>query len=721
MQHFRYRAQVDERDCGTACLAMVAKTYGHDVSIAKIRRLAKTNLEGSTALGLKKAAERMNFDVKAIRADMTLFEKDNQIPFPFIVHVQKPDHGQLLEHYYVVYGVTKNKIKIADPDPNVKKRTMTHAEFEEQWTGVALFFAPNPEFKPEKESRRGFSGLSSVIIKQKGLVANIVAGSLFVTSISIVGSYFLQFLVDEYVPNSMMSTLAIVSLGLISAYLLQQVMAYVQQYLLIILGQRLSIDIILSYVRHLFKLPMSFFYTRRVGELTSRFNDANSVIEAVASSILSLFIDLVIVIIMAVVLLSYNAQLFLITALSIPVYTFVILAFVKVFSRLNHETMRAGANLEAAVIERLTGMETIKALGAEQSGYDEIDQNYVRFLKRSFSKARLTAIQESLKGSLKLVFQVFVLWYGANLVVQNRLTIGELMAYNALLGYFTEPLQTIINLQSKIQSAIVAAHRLQEIYAVSSEFDGEEKLLPIEKQDLTIRFENISFEYQYNQPIFDRLDLTIQNNEKIALVGVSGSGKSTLAKLLVRFFDLEANHGKISINHHDICQFKKETLRSSITYVPQEAHLFTGTIIENLLLGVKEPVQPEAIYRAVEIAGIKEDIEKMAQGFHTEINDAGTLSGGQRQRLSLARALLTDSQVLILDESTSNLDLLTEKKVIDNLLALEDKTIIFVAHRLTVAERADRLVMLDHGRIVADGKHAALLGTNEAYTNLVQQ
>ncbi len=180
-----------------------------------------------------------------------------------------------------------------------------------------------------------------MIIKQKGLVANIVVASLFVTLISIVGSYFLQLLVDEYVPNNMMSTLAIVSLGLISAYLFQQVMAYVQQYLLIILGQRLSIDIILSYVRHLFKLPMSFFYTRRVGELTSRFNDANSVIEAVASSILSLFIDMVIVIIMAVVLLSYNAQLFLITALSIPVYTFVILVFVKAFSRLNHETMRA--------------------------------------------------------------------------------------------------------------------------------------------------------------------------------------------------------------------------------------------------------------------------------------------------------------------------------------------------------------------------------------------
>ncbi|GIC69429.1 peptide cleavage/export ABC transporter [Fructobacillus tropaeoli] len=718
---FKYISQVDERDCGTACLAMVSKTYGHNISIARLRNLAKTNLEGSTALGLKKAAEKINFDVKAIRADMSLFNNPKQLPFPFIVHIQKPDHGQLLEHYYVVYKATKNTIKIADPDPDVKKTSMTYEEFSHQWTGVALFFAPNPEFKPELESTNSLSGLSTVIFKQKGLVANIVAASLFVTLVSIVGSYFIQLLVDEYVPNNMMGTLSIVSLGLISAYIFQQIMTYVQQYLLIILGQRLSIDIILSYIKHLFKLPMNFFYTRRVGKLTSRFNDANSVIEAVASSILSMLIDVVIVIIMAIVLLSYNANLFLITALSIPVYSLIVLAFVKTFSRLNHETMRSGADLEASVIERLNGMETIKALGAEATGYEEIDQNYVRFLENSFAKARMTAIQEALKGTLKLLFQVIVLWYGANLVVQGRLTIGELMAYNALLGYFTEPLQSIINLQSKIQSAIVAAHRLREIYAVTSEFKDEEKRLVIDSHHLTVQFKDVSFEYQYNQPIFNHLKLTIHNNEKIALVGTSGSGKSTLVKLLVRFFELEDNHGEITINGHDIRHFKKESLRTTITYVPQEPHLFTGTIIDNLMLGVKKPITNEAIFKATEIAGIREDIEKMSQGFNTEITDSGMLSGGQRQRLSLARALLTDSKILILDESTSNLDILTEKKVIDNLLALTDKTIIFVAHRLTIAERVNRLVMLENGKIVADGKHSDLIGKNEAYTNLVQK
>lgn len=721
MNQLKYIAQVDERDCGVACLAMVFKHYGLSISIARLRQLAKTNLQGSTALGLKKAAEKLDFNVQAIRADMSLFKEQKQLPFPFIAHVQKSDQGQLLEHYYVVYKSTKNKILIADPDPNKKKKKMTFEEFTAQWTGVALFFAPKPEFKAGRLSSTNVSDFIFVIFKQKGLIANVVAASLFVTLIGIVGSYFVQFLVDDYIPNNMMNTLSIVSLGLIMAYFFQQVMSYTKQYLLIILGQRLSIDIILSYIQHLFKLPMGFFYTRKVGELTSRFNDANAVIEAVASSILSIFIDVVVVAIMGTVLFLCNASLFLITMFSIPIYSLIILGFVKTFARLNRETMRSGAELESSVIERLSGMETIKALGAERAGYESIDRNYVSFLLNSFSKARMTAIQESLKGFFKLIFQVIVLWQGANLVAGGKLTIGELMAYNALLGYFIEPLQSLIDLQSKIQTAFVAAQRLKEIYEVKSEFEDRDEVLTINQHSLLIEFQKVFFEYQYNQPIVEHLNLKIGNNEKIALVGISGSGKSTLAKLLVRFFELEPNNGKITINDVDIKHIKKEILRSIVTYVPQEPHLFTGKLIDNLLLGARKGTTTQDIIKATEIAGIREEIEQMAQGFNTVITDAGNLSGGQRQRLSLARALLTDSRVLILDESTSNLDLLTEKRVVDNLLSLKDKTIIFVAHRLTIAERVSRLVMLEHGKIVADGQHDHLLGKNKAYTNLVRR
>ncbi|MCM0595232.1 peptide cleavage/export ABC transporter, partial [Weissella uvarum] len=547
--------------------------------------------------------------------------------------------------------------------------------------------------------------------------------SLIVTLISIAGSYFLQILIDDYIPNGMFTTLSIMAVGLITAYVFQQIMNYVQQYLLIVLGQRLSIDLILSYVKHLFELPMNFFYTRRVGELTSRFNDANTIIEAVASSILSMLLDVGIVLIMAVVLLAYNADMFLISVLAIPLYVIVMYLFAKPFHRYNMDEMKSGASLESSIIESLNGMETIKALGAEENSYNKVDKDYVQFLKRSFKTSRLTSIQEAIKDGLKLIFEVLVLWYGANLVMQNKLSVGQLMAFNALLGYFTDPLQSIIDLQSKIQSAIVAAHRLNEVFEVPSEFkENGQTTLPIKvDNDIALAFNNVSFEYQYNKPVLDRLSLTITSHEKLALVGVSGSGKSTLAKLLVRFYDLSRDDGKITLNNTNIQNIDKQKLREIITYVPQEPHIFTGKVIDNLLLGAKPGTTFDDVLKATEIAEIRTDIEVLSQGFETEISEAGSLSGGQRQRISLARALLTDSPVLILDESTSNLDLLTEKNVVDNLMALSDKTIIFVAHRLTIAERVPRLVMLDHGQIVADGAHDQLLGNNAAYTNLVQK
>lgn len=426
---------------------------------------------------------------------------------------------------------------------------------------------------------------------------------------------------------------------------------------------------------------------------------------------------------MAGVLLSYNANMFLISILAIPLYGVIVLTFTKSFHNFNVEEMKASASLESSVIESLNGMETIKALGSEANSYANIDKNYVRMLKRSFKTTRLDAVQDSLKGALKTIFELLVLWYGANLVMKNKLSVGQLMAYNSLLGYFTEPLQSIIDLQSKVQTAVVAAHRLNEVYEIPSEFNKQSNIsLPVmtsNNVDLTI--EKITFEYQYDKPILKDLSLNIQTGEKIALVGISGSGKSTLAKLLVRFYDIDSTNGHINLNGTNIKNINKSQLRNTITYVPQEPHIFTGKVIDNLLLGAKDNTTFEDVIKATEIANIRTDIEHLSQGFETEISESGSLSGGQRQRISLARALLTKSNILILDESTSNLDLLTEKKVVDNLLNLTDKTIIFVAHRLTIAERVPRLVMLDHGKIVADGQHAKLLGVNATYTNLVKK
>jgi len=300
-----YRPQVDQMDCGVASLAMVFGYYGSYYSLAHLRELTKTTMDGTTALGLVKVAEEIGFETRAIKADMTLFDLPD-LTFPFVAHVLK--EGKLL-HYYVVTGQDKDSIHIADPDPGVKLTKLPRERFAEEWTGVTLFMAPSPDYKPHKDQKNGLLSFIPILVKQRGLIANIVLATLLVTVINIVGSYYLQSIIDTYVPDQMRSTLGIISIGLVIVYILQQILSYAQEYLLLVLGQRLSIDVILSYIKHVFHLPMSFFATRRTGEIVSRFTDANSIIDALASTILSIFLDVSTVVIISLVLFSQNTEI----------------------------------------------------------------------------------------------------------------------------------------------------------------------------------------------------------------------------------------------------------------------------------------------------------------------------------------------------------------------------------------------------------------------------
>jgi ABC-type bacteriocin/lantibiotic exporter with double-glycine peptidase domain len=286
----------------------------------------------------------------------------------------------------------------------------------------------------------------------------------------------------------------------------------------------------------------------------------------------------------------------------------------------------------------------------------------------------------------------------------------------ALLNYFTDPLQSIINLQTKLQQAAVANNRLNEVYLVESEFRSEDTLNQQLVSNANININDLTYQYGFGKPAIENVSLTVHSGEKMAIVGISGSGKSTLVKLLVNFF--EPVSGDIMVGNVNIKNVAKQTLRRYINYLPQEPFIFAGSIMDNLLLGAKPDVTQADIISAVEMAEIKNDIEAMPQGFSTELSENGNISGGQKQRIALARALLTDAPVLILDESTSNLDVLTEKKIIDNLMTLSDKTIIFVAHRLTIAQRVNRIVAMDAGHIIEDGTHSELLAADGFYASL---
>ena len=704
--------QIDARDCGVAALASIAKFYGSDFSLAHLRELAKTNKEGTTALGIVKAANEMGFETRPVQADKTLFDMSD-VPYPFIVHVNK--EGKL-QHYYVVYQTKKDYLIIGDPDPSVKITKMSKERFFSEWTGVAIFLAPKPSYQPHKDKKNGLLSFLPLIFKQKSLIAYIVLSSLLVTIINIGGSYYLQGILDEYIPNQMKSTLGIISIGLIITYILQQAMSFSRDYLLTVLSQRLSIDVILSYIRHIFELPMSFFATRRTGEIISRFTDANSIIDALASTILSLFLDVSILILVGGVLLAQNPNLFLLSLISIPIYMFIIFSFMKPFEKMNHDVMQSNSMVSSAIIEDINGIETIKSLTSEENRYQNIDSEFVDYLEKSFKLTKYSILQTNLKQGTKLVLNIFILWFGAQLVMSSKISIGQLITFNTLLSYFTTPMENIINLQTKLQSAKVANNRLNEVYLVESEFQVQEN--PVHSHFLMgdIEFDDLSYKYGFGRDTLTDINLTIKQGDKVSLVGVSGSGKTTLAKMIVNFF--EPYKGHISINHQDIKNIDKKVLRRHINYLPQQAYIFNGSILENLTLGGNHMISQEDILKACELAEIRQDIERMPMGYQTQLSDGAGLSGGQKQRIALARALLTKAPVLILDEATSGLDVLTEKKVIDNLMSLTDKTILFVAHRLSIAERTNRVIVLDQGKIIEVGSHKELIQAQGFYHHL---
>lgn len=688
MSKYPYISQVDQRDCGVATLAMILKHYDSSYSLAYLRELAQTSREGTSALGLVEAGKQLGFETQAIRADLDLFKQEN-LSYPFIVHVVK-DGG--LQHYYTVFGKDKGQVVIGDPDPSKKVIKLSLEDFDKEWTGVALFFEPGENYIKYKEEVPGLLSFLPILFRRKSLIAVIVLLSFLVTLVNIIGSYYLQSIIDRLIPQEDYALLTMISLGLCIAYLAQQVFTFFKDYLLHRLGNYLSISVILPYIKHVLSLPISFFSSRRTGEITSRFGDANTIIDALASTILSIFLDVTIVITLAVALILQNRSLFLMTLTVVPLYVLIILAFYKLFEKENYQLMEANSQVNTAVIDDLRGIETLKSLRVEERRYQEIEVKFHDYLKKSLSKAKWQLTQDGLKTGVQLVFNVFILWYGAQLVMEGQLSSGQLITYNMLLNYFTSPLINIINLQSKIQQAKVANNRLQEVYVVNKEEKGQLKDLFFKQLDL----KGVSHRFSYQQETLHNIDLTINKGEKIALMGQSGSGKTTLAKVLSGYHTKSSGH--VSLDKGSISQAE---LRQLVTYVPQQTYVFTGTILENLLLGLEGEVDEQVILRACEQADILADIQKMPLGFQTQVSEDGGLSGGQKQRLAIARALLSKQPILIFDEATSGLDSDTESRVMANLAKIK-RTMIFIAHRNSVRQHVSRVVTMVSGQIESD-------------------
>ncbi|WP_302117004.1 peptide cleavage/export ABC transporter [uncultured Limosilactobacillus sp.] len=710
-----YVSQVDEADCGVAALSMILRKFGSKVSLATLRKATKTTTEGTTALGIVEAAKKYKLNVAAYQADINLFSS-NEASYPFIAHLIKKDTGLL--HYCVVVKNAKNHLIIADPNPNIKVQKVSKEAFFQEWTGIAIFANPANDYKVIQEQLPTLKRLIVPVIEQKKLLIGIVTSAFLVTFINIISSYFFQGLIDRLIPYKLLTPLNIICIGLLIAYVANSLFNFTRDYLLATLGQRLSKTILLDYIKHVLKLPMEFFSTRKTGDIVSRFTDANKVIDALVNSIISIFLDTTMLCVIGITLAIQNLKLFILTLITIPVYLVIIGSFTHSFKVLNQKEMESNATVSTSIIEDIRGIETIKSLNSEESRLAKIENEFNDFLHKSLTHTKLNSIQQSLKSFTQLAFNLIILWFGAIQVINNQFTIGQLMTYNALLVYFITPLQNIINLQPKIQSAQVANNRLNEVYMVQNEFTKKKLSHKITNGDIEIK--NVNYSYQYNHPILKDINWKITPGTKMTVVGMSGSGKSTLMKLLVNYFN--PTSGQILINGLNILDIDKTTVRSFINYIPQNPYVFSGTIKENLLLRSRKDITDEDITKACKVAMIHDDIMHLSLGYDSKLDENATiLSGGQKQRLTVARALLSPAKVIILDESTSGLDIITEEKLVKNLMNLTSKTIIFIAHRLSIAKITNNITVIDNGTIVEQGTHNQLLKEHGLYFNLLQK
>ena len=699
--------QNDEKDCGPACILTIAKQFGSDISIAKLRERSGTDRNGTNIAGMLKGLEYLGFDGKAVRVEDKKIT--NEISFPIIAHI-KTEKNFL--HYIVVHKVSKKMILVSDPAIGMKK--YSHEEFEKIWTGILILVEPKKEFERIKENNNSLMKFFLILKKQKKLLWNVFLVSMLYTFLGIISSFYFKFLIDYVLKDNLLNTLNILMTGVITLGIIKIFLGAFRNYLLLFLSQRIDIFILLGYYNHIIRLPMKFFSTRKTGEIISRFSDASNINDTISETILVLMLDTIMSISGGIILYFQNRDLFFIAIIMLLLYIIIVFSFKKIIKNINNEVLENNSQLTSFIIQSIHGMETIKSYNLELNIQNEAEFKLYKVLKSSFKRGIIYSFSGIFSEIISLLGDMAIMWIGAYQVISGKLTLGELIVFNTLLVYFTNPMKNIINLQSVIQTAVVSSDRLGEIIDLELE-QTETKLEPKNlKGDIEIK--NIDFRYGKRELILKNINMQIKQGEKIALVGESGSGKTTLVKLLLKFFNYEK--GEININNFNINDIDNNTLREKISYISQDIFLFNKTIKENLM--INDDVKIEEIIELSKKVNAYDFINELPLRFDYIIEENGiNLSTGQKQRLSILRALLKKPDILIMDEATSNLDSITENIIQNTLNNIHfDMTTIIIAHRLSTILMCDRIYVLDKGEIIEFGSHEELLNLKGKYYKL---
>ncbi len=702
--HIPFVQQLEWTDCGSACVAMILKYFGRDVTLDEVREVVGSGREGAAAISLVKAAEWYGMRARGVSLDI---EHMKFLPAGSILHWE-------FSHYVVFEKLTKKGAHIVDPARG--PRIIPEKQLRTAFTGVALVFEKADNFIERKAGSGRWSWYLQQLGAQKGLLARVMTMSLMLRVFGLAVPLLTAVIVDRVIPRGDYSLLLVVAIGIGGTLIFQTITTLVRTHLLLQLRTNLDTRLTLGFVDYLSRLPFDFFQRRSAGDLMLRVNNNATIREVLTTNTLSGLID-------GAFVLFYLVLIFVLSPLvgavvvGLAAAQITVLMFAKrKYRELQVQALDAQARSQSYLVEVFAGMSTLKACAAEARAVEKWSNLYVDELNVSLERGRTSARVDALIGMLTGGSPLVIFVLGTIAVVDGTMSLGTMLAANTVALGMLNPIGSLVNTGLQLQMLGGYMDRVEDVLNTKPEQTGQDAAR-VPKLTGRVTLQNVSFRYNERAPMVVRdVSIDIKPGSSIAIVGKSGCGKSTLASLIAGLY--RPVEGKILFDGNDLMRLDLRSLRRQIGIVFQQPYLFAGSIRSNISL--TDPAIPlDRVMGAARMAGVHEDVDAMAMGYDTLIADGGTsLSGGQKQRMALARALVHRPVLLILDEATSALDSQTERLVMQNLANLRCTRII-LAHRLSTIAAADLILVMDRGEVVEAGTHTELLARGQQYSRLV--
>ena len=709
---FPFLKQHDQSDCGAACLGMICKYYKMPIGLNRLRDMSNVSRYGTSMAALAEAAETIGFVTRGVR---TGYEALMRTELPAILHWEG-------NHFVVLYQINKKEVKIADPGVGIRK--LSRAEFEKGWTNRALLLEYTDQVAENEPSQSSFKRFFPLIRPYTGILIEVLLASLVLSLFGLASPIFMQTIVDQVLVHHDRDLLNLMLVGMVVVALFQMGTSTLRVYLIGYVSARLSIAMLSRFYRHLLALSMRFFALRRTGDLTTRFRENATIRRLLTGTTVSAVLDFIMLFVYLGLMFYYNAELTLVMLIFVPLSVGLTLIYTPILKAFSQRAFLARAEQSSVLIDSLHGIDVVKAAAVERTTRWHWEGKFTKEIQIGFQRLKMQMLFGGIGSVINLLSSTVILWYGASLVIAGNLSVGQLMAFNALIGNVMGPIMGLIGIWPQVQEARIALDRLNDVYDTQMEDARQQgQGLILKHLEGRVVFDEVFFRYGVgsDEPyVLNNIDLTLEPGQKVAVVGRSGAGKTTLVKLVPRLFD--PSEGRVMLDGMDVRDLDPHWLRRQVGMVMQEPFLFSGTIAENIAIGQAD-ADMDRILEVAKLSCVHDFVSDMPLGYETKVGEQGVgLSGGQRQRIAIARALYCDPKILIFDEATNALDTDSEQAIQANLdMFLDDRTALIIAHRLSTVRDADAIVVLDKGHIVEMGMHDELMVQQGLYYHMCSQ